>query len=219
MKSSREICVIRHGESEGNIGLPTDMPASIRLTERGHRQAVDVAGCFTQAPDLIVTSPYVRTQQTAAPLLARYPWVPMEIWPVHEFTYLNPLKYAGTTQNQRGEFARSYWRQCDPHWNDGDGAESFVDFVGRIDDLLARLAVSTALSLVAFTHGYFIKGLQLRLANPRVLVDAALMAAFRDGRKMNLAANGEVIRVPWGGLDGAARLCECLAAYSANDRP
>src|SRR3546814_4094184 len=62
---------IRHGESTGNAGVPCHDLAAIELTERGHEQARQVAASWTQAPALIVTSPYTRTRQTAAPTIAR----------------------------------------------------------------------------------------------------------------------------------------------------
>ena len=78
---------IRHGESTGNAGVPCHDLGSIELTERGHEQARQVAASWTQAPALVVTSPYTRTQQTAAPTIARFPGVPVEVWPIEEFTY------------------------------------------------------------------------------------------------------------------------------------
>lgn len=184
---------IRHAESEGNAGLPTDLPESICLTNRGHEQSVRLAHEFAAAPAFIVTSSYLRTQQTAAPLMARFLHVPMEIWPVHEFTYLNPLKYRGTTQSQRGVFAQSFWRSCDAHWNDGGGAESFADFMARIDDLRLRLQRWRDSPVVIFTHGYFIKGLRLRLQCPHAPVDNAFMAAFRDSRRDPRPHNAEIV--------------------------
>ena len=49
---------IRHGESTGNAGIPCHDLATIELTERGQEQAHHVAASWTEAPALIVTSPY-----------------------------------------------------------------------------------------------------------------------------------------------------------------
>ena len=73
---------IRHGQSTGNAGLPSPDLASIALTELGHAQAHAVAAAWIETPALIVTSPYLRTQQTAAPTIARFPDVPVEVWPI-----------------------------------------------------------------------------------------------------------------------------------------
>ncbi|HEY1049556.1 MAG TPA: phosphoglycerate mutase family protein [Prosthecobacter sp.] len=189
------ITFIRHGESEANAGLPTLTPGCIRLTELGHRQATELAGTIAEPPCLIVVSPYIRTHLTAAPLRTRYPAVPVEEWPVHEFTYLNPLHYSGTTETQRGEFARHYWTRCDPHWNDGGGAESFADLIARIDHLEHRLHERAEKNILVFTHGFFIKALLLRRDQPEAAVDATLMAAFRDGRKNDHLANTGIVRL------------------------
>jgi len=192
--STSSTLLVRHGESEANAGLPTETPHSIPLTARGHEQALLLAEKFDSAPGLIVVSPFIRTRQTATPLMARFPHVPVEEWPVHEFTYLNPERYRGTTETQRGVFAHDYWLRCDPHWNDGGGAESFADLIGRIDELERRLRGSTR-NTVIFTHGYFIKALLLRRERPLVVVDRTLMAAFRDGRKNNPMSNTQMVQL------------------------
>ncbi|MCL1962490.1 MAG: histidine phosphatase family protein, partial [Desulfovibrionaceae bacterium] len=87
---------IRHGQSTGNAGVPCHDLASIELTDLGHEQARDIAGSWTEAPSLIVTSPYLRTRQTAAPTMERFPDVPVEVWPIEEFTYLQPSRWNGT---------------------------------------------------------------------------------------------------------------------------
>src|SRR3546814_19608789 len=66
---------IRHGESTGNACVPCHDLAAIELTERVHEQARQIAAIWTQAPARIVTSPYPRTRQTAAPTIARFPGV------------------------------------------------------------------------------------------------------------------------------------------------
>ena len=81
---------IRHGQSTGNAGVPCDDLGAIELTELGQEQAREVASSWTQAPALIVTSPYTRTRQTAAPTIARFPGVPVEVWPIEEFNQDRP---------------------------------------------------------------------------------------------------------------------------------
>ncbi|MES2598282.1 MAG: histidine phosphatase family protein [Verrucomicrobiota bacterium] len=187
--------LIRHGESEANAGLPTQSPSCIPLTKQGHRQARDLADSFTEAPELIVVSPFLRTQQTAAPLIARFPQVPVETWHVHEYTYLNHQKYARTTEIERGVYAKDYWDRCDPLWDDGGGAESFAGLVTRIDAALHKLSQYSGHHLAVFTHGYFIKALLLRQEFPGHEADAAMMAVFRDSRKNEHLPNAGIIRL------------------------
>jgi broad specificity phosphatase PhoE len=185
--------IIRHAESEANAGGPTDSPHNIRLTDHGHQQAIDLAAKFATAPDLIVISTFLRTHQTAGPLIKRFPHLPVEAWPVHEFTYLNPGLYPGTTESQRAVFVETYWKRCDPRWNDGGGAESFTDFMRRVDDFSQHLQNRPEAWIAIFTHGYFIQALRLRRQHPSAKVDEALMAAFRDQRRDNPPMNAEIL--------------------------
>lgn len=189
------VTLIRHGESEANAGLPSLCPASIPLTELGHRQAAEFARGINDAPCLLVVSPYLRTQLTAAPLIARHPAAPVEEWPVHEFTYLDPQHYAGTTETHRGALAHAYWTRCDPQWKDGGGAESFAELMARIDNLEERLRQRPEKQILVFTHGYFIKALLLRREQPRGPVDAQLMATFRDRRKEGQLPNTGMVQL------------------------
>ncbi len=63
---------VRHGQSTGNAGVPCHDLASIELTELGWRQAHEVARAWTDTPTLIVTSPYLRTRQTAEATIRRF---------------------------------------------------------------------------------------------------------------------------------------------------
>lgn len=199
----RTVTFIRHGESEANAGLPTASPSCIRLTPLGLQQAEAFALTVVEPPSLIVTSPYVRTQLTAEPLIKRYPQVAVEEWPVHEFTYLNPIHYSGTTETERGIHAHEYWSRCDPTWSAGDGAESFAALITRIDSLEERLHQRSEESIYVFSHGYFIKALLLRRDFPHAPVDATFMAAFRDGRKHDHLANTGAVTLPVGAIASA----------------
>src|SRR3546814_13638986 len=105
---------IRHGENTGNAGVPCHDLATIALTERGHEQARAVAASWTQAPALIVTSPYTRTRQTAAPTIPRFPGLPVEVWPIAEFTYLQPARSPGTRGAQQMPTPDRSWPEPAP---------------------------------------------------------------------------------------------------------
>lgn len=96
---------IRHAESAANAGAATSDPASIPLTPRGHDQARTVSNSFGAAPDLIVCSPFLRVQQTAAaPTCAHFTAAPVESWAVQECTYL-PRRAACTRWPNMEEIA------------------------------------------------------------------------------------------------------------------
>src|SRR3546814_12482428 len=104
---------IRHGENTGNAGVPCHDLGAIELTELGQEQAREVAASWTQAPALIVTSPYTRTRQTAAPTIARFPGVPVEVWPIEGFTYLQPARWNGKRRAEGMPAPERYWRAGD----------------------------------------------------------------------------------------------------------
>lgn len=200
--------LIRHGESESNAGLATNGPGMSPLTPTGRRQAERVAGAFSRPPALIVTSPFVRARQTAEPTIARFPQVPLEEWPVQEFTYLGDLHGPATTAEQRRPHAMAYWDRCDPDYVNGGEGESFAGLVGRVGDLLAGLAATDAGGLVAvFTHGLFVRALIWAVARGVYAtegpsrVDAELMRGFRVFCDGFVLPNGSIVEIG-SGADG-----------------
>lgn len=161
--------LIRHGQSTGNAGIPSQDLAAIELTKLGWSQARQVAATWTAPPTLIVTSPYLRTQQTAAPTIGRFPDVPVEVWPIEEFTYLQPARWNGTRSAERLPHLERYWSTANPAYCDGDGAESFGTLLRRAEAALDRLAALAPGALVyVFSHGQFIQAVRA------VVVEAAL---------------------------------------------
>ncbi len=172
------ILVVRHGESAANAGARTDDPALIPLTELGASQARFVADMISARPSLIVVSCFLRTIQTATPLIERYPGVPVESWPVEEFTYLDVGACRGTTYAEREALRDTYWSRCDPFWTDGPGCESFACFIARVRALEHALSARDAEgAVVVFTHGLLIQAL-LWLQHP--VPESMSRAAMQD---------------------------------------
>lgn len=171
--------LIRHAQSAANAGLATTAPDSIPLTEKGQLQARTLADSITSAPDLIISSPFERAIATALPTAARYPHVPFEFWPVEEFTYLSPNRFAGTTQADRKPFAEDYWESGDAEFTDGLGAESFDHLLGRVDTMLAKLADHDAKDILVFSHGQFIRAAAWRIKHGGHARSYELMREFR----------------------------------------
>lgn len=152
------IWFIRHAQSQANAGEITCDPAAIALTPLGREQAIHVASIFEHAPDLVISSPYLRAQQTAKPLLDRFPDARAEIWPVQEFTYLCPDRCRNTTVHERLPLAEEYWKRKEPHYIDGGGAESFAALMGRVDMMWQKLsAYKCSKEVVIFTHAQFVR--------------------------------------------------------------
>jgi broad specificity phosphatase PhoE len=176
------VIFIRHGQSTGNAGIPAHDLALLELTELGWSQAREVAANWTEIPSLIVTSPYLRTQQTAAPTIERFPDVLVEEWPIQEFTYLQPSLWNGTLSSERMPTIERYWAQADPEYCDGDGAESFGTLLKRAKGVLARLAAMPEDALVyVFSHGQFIQAVQSLVADINLTEHEMMQKFWRKG--------------------------------------
>jgi broad specificity phosphatase PhoE len=189
------IFIVRHAQSAANAGGRTADPAAIPITDTGTRQARWVADLVSGRPAAIVVSRYLRTVQTAEPLLRRYPGVPVEQWRVEEFTYLDITACAGTTHAQRKARRDGYWTKCDPLWVDGPGCEGFADFIGRVRQFEQALAVRDAgETVVVFTHGLVMRTLLWFQQHTVGQVTGAEMADFDSFRRSVSVPNCAVLR-------------------------
>lgn len=185
----KHVRLIRHGESAANAGKASLDHSSIPLTPKGVEQARLVAGSFTQSPDLIVASPFSRAQATAMQTVAAFPSAPFEIWPVHEFTYLEPERCTNTTVTQRRDWVEAYWAKADPALTDGEGAESFLDFISRAQSFLDRLAEHPAHDIVVFSHGQLINAVAWLIERNPQTIDGQAMTEWRDYEITNQVPN------------------------------
>ncbi len=186
------IWLIRHAESETDIGCSTSLPGTAQLTQPGFVQAQRVASTFTDTPDLVVTSSYLRAKQTALPMLQRFPHARYEEWPVHEFTYLTQsLGKELTTIHERKKFVDAYWSRLDHHYIDGEGAESFAQFLKRVELTVEKLRKRDEEYIVVFSHGQFILAILSWLM--RLIFDN--MQQFRYFLLANHMPNGAMIKV------------------------
>lgn len=177
IKAMHGVILIRHGESTANAGERTQTPSDIPLSALGQKQAQALARAPLK-PELIVVSPYLRTQETAAPLCRILPNVPVETWQVHEFTYLAPTHYLNTNEEERREPALRFWQRADPLYRDGPGAETFAEFIARVDALLERLRGMNDPQVCIFTHSFFIAALLWRQMHPDAMVDSHFMREY-----------------------------------------
>ncbi len=152
----KKIWLIRHAESESNAGMRSSDPAMIPLSLSGLEQAKKLVEKFIDPPNLVITSPYIRTQETAAPLLEKYPDIPREEWRVHEFTFLSPSRCRNTTQVERLPMVKEYWGKSDPAYCDGQEAESFIDLIDRAKSAINKLKKVDEKFIVLFSHEQFI---------------------------------------------------------------
>ncbi len=189
-----EVWFIRHGESTANAGHVVFDTAVVELTEKGHEQAKAASLAFTASPDLIVVTPYLRTQQTARYTQERFPHVPCETWDIQEFAPLSYANYRNTTQSQRSPLVREYWEKGDPHHVDGEGAESFAAMTMRLKTALEKLSARPEKFVAVFTHGHVMRTLRFLLAHPEWDL-ARIMLEMTDHSGIVPVPNCAVIRV------------------------
>lgn len=186
----KNVRLVRHGESAANAGAATLDHASIPLTEKGIEQAKRVAESVGRAPDLIVTSPFSRARASADATISIFPDAPFETWQIEEFTYLDPTRCMNTTVGQRKVWVEQYWANADPSYIDGEGAESFLKFVGRARSFLDLLATHPAQDILVFSHGQFLNAVGWLIERKPLQVDAQAMIEWRKYEIDNHVSNG-----------------------------
>lgn len=189
--SSISAWLIRHGQSTSNLGAWSSHPNDILLTDEGKTQALAIADQIIVQPDLIISSPMQRALQTATPTMQKWADVPMEIWPIQEFTYLSPIKYQNKTAAERTKIIHNYWQQAIPSYCDGDDCESFSNFIHRLN-MFHQALLNKSGFLVIFGHGQFFKAFLLGCQHG-FFATSAWMTLFRQQETTQPMLNGEII--------------------------
>lgn len=191
----KDLWLIRHAESLANIGESTSTPGEIPLSDAGFGQAKRLAASTDERPDLIVLSPYVRSQQTAEPFLDLYPDVVTETLLIQEFTYLSVSRCRGTNFEQRKPWVAQYWQRADPNYSDGGQAESFAEFIGRCETF-ARQMIEREFELAfAVTHEQFIKGLLWNSMDLGGEMSSEMMRGFQQYMNSFKIPNTAILRI------------------------
>ncbi len=162
----KHVWFVRHGESVTNAGAPWPNTYTNPLTDNGKRQAELLSNSWVTKPSLIVTSPYIRTKQTAEPLLKKCPDVPHEEWYVQEFTQLCYKRRGLLEVSEKRALLDRIWNLKDPSYCDGPHAESFNELLDRLNMFEERLKLLESTRTVIFTHGFFLKALFCKLEKP-----------------------------------------------------
>lgn len=191
------IFLIRHGESETNAGFSTAGPESVKLTMQGIDQAKHIAAYLKSQTslDLIVTSRYLRTKETAAFTESLFPSVPLEQWEVHEFTYLSSMHHELSTTEGRRPLVEAYWEQCLPSFVDGPGSESFESFIKRGRAFLAELKDPAHGDVAIFSHQQFITALLWLIERNPTEITQPAMRDFKNYLDQNPLSNGAIVHM------------------------
>jgi len=192
------IFLIRHGESESSQGSRTKDPMNIMLTSQGIEQAGHIAA-FLQALslplDLIVTSPYLRTLQTAGPTLAVFRATPRQEWAVEEFTYLSSIHQIDSTIEERRPLVDAFWQRNDPFYVDGPGSESFAQFIERVQAFRRQVENLADKTIAVFSHEQFINAVLWSVKYSPGELSPKTMRGFRDFLNQHPIRNGAIVEV------------------------
>lgn len=188
------IWLIRHAECHSNIGEKTTHPATSTLTQTGILQSERIADCIDFQPDSIIHSPYLRAMQSAQPTIIKFPEVTIEEWPVQEFIYLPHEKYLNSTQADRRTAVDEYWQQCDPQQKNADEAESFVEFIDRMEMTIEQLKHFKG-RVIVFTHGHVIRAMIWKIITGRLQKDKTGMAQYRSLRHALYIPNAVILKI------------------------
>jgi broad specificity phosphatase PhoE len=234
------ILLIRHGESLSNAGKPTSSAQNVPLTKLGKKQAECIAEYLkSQSPlNLIVTSSYARSRQTAQTTMLSFPDVPQEEWPVQEFTFLSLSPNKSSTFDERRLLVEEYWQTWDPCYVHGPEAESFEQFIERVRKVKKRLgkclktrnsflepayaALRRLLrqplkytkydTIAVFSHQQFICALLWLSQRDPVNLSQETMQEFKDFLDTNSLPNGAIVRVQFGNSHDLWQ-CETITSH------
>ncbi len=173
----KTITFVRHGESTANAGGITMAQAEIPLSDQGTQQALALAPLLSAQPSVVLTSAYLRTQQTSKPYCERVGVVAMDNPLLNEFSAIDPALIAGMSGAQRKPFMVDYWREPSMMKRMGNDADTFAEFVQRVT-AFAQDMDALPDGAVIFGHGIWI-GLLVWQSLGFTCNDDASMRAFR----------------------------------------
>lgn len=162
--------IIRHGQSLANTGAESMPDKTVPITDKGQTQAQLLCQYWQTtmpAPSAIYHSQMLRTRQTAQPFCDHYGIAPSELALLNELSCLGFATVKGLMGEQRSKIAQQYWSSADIHHRDAADADSFADFLARIDDFIA-LAPTLPDNSLCFGHGQWIGLLAWRLLGCQV---------------------------------------------------
>lgn len=145
--------LIRHGQSQANVGGITLENPLVPLTDLGQLQARTLAPLLPAAAPEVWSSPFKRARDTAAPYCARMGQAPAIHDDLREFETVDTVKMRGSLFTQREAVVERYWRESDPDHRTGPAAETFREFHERVTRVRCDLLPSLPHGTVIFGHG------------------------------------------------------------------
>lgn len=201
----KTIYLIRHAQSQSNAGLIINENHQIALTELGCAQAKDLSNWLfehiNEPVNDVLVSTYLRTQQTAAPYLAKHGVEPVVIEGLREFNYLDFEHIKDLSFAQVVLMSKAFWQTGDISHQDSERTDSFVHFAERVRAMRRYFDELSDGTYVVFTHGMWIGMLlwQILHADGERVLD---MERFREFEMSIRPKNCEVyqLSLPSGGI-------------------
>jgi len=148
------ITFIRHAQSEANTGGVSKPNPIIELSPLGQQQALELVTKISQKPARVYVSEFLRTHQTAAPILDQFSLQPVILPCLNEFNVFGFDIIEGMTGAQRLPLAKRYWKACDPDTSFGLGAQSFNEFCSQVRDFITLFTQGELVdNSLVFGHG------------------------------------------------------------------
>lgn len=167
----KKIFLIRHAESEANVGGTFhEHKHTIKITEEGKRQAQELKEIL-EKPDRVIVSKFIRTIETAEPLINKFPETEVHMWlDAHEFEWISCAEEVCAERDKMRESTFNYFTNSDPFVRKENTEESFKEFADRIYKLTLKIGkISEGVNYI-FTHGFVIKMILLIL-NKKIKIE------------------------------------------------
>ena len=170
----KSIYIIRHAQSLANTGAKSMPDKTVPITEQGIEQAQKLCADWQNSlptPSAIYCSQMLRTQQTAQPFCEHYQLAAQPLELLNELSCLGFATVKGLMGKERSKIAQQYWLTADLNHRDADDADTFAEFLARIDGFI-KAASTLPHNSLCFSHGQWIGLLAWRLLGCRVTNNA-----------------------------------------------
>jgi len=183
-----KILFIRHGESVDDMENRYGGSADFDLTEKGRKQISESAkkiSSLDEKFEIVLSSPLKRALQSAE-IIANELGIKMDV-----FEYLKERNLNGVlTGLVRSEAKKKYPEVVATHnrWEYVDGSERAEDFKTRVKNAIKYLLKKDHGSLVAVTHGLFLKTFfkEMMDINIKKVGDGAFVLLEEENGKFNI---------------------------------
>lgn len=183
-----KILFVRHGESVDDIENRYGGSADFDLTEKGRKQISESAkkiSSLDEKFEIVLSSPLKRALQSAE-IISNELGIEMDV-----FEYLKERNLNGVlTGLVRSEAKKKYPEVVATHnrWEYVDGSERAEDFKVRMKNAIKYLLKKEHRSLVAVTHGLFLKTFfkEMMDINVKKVGDGAFILLEEENGKFNI---------------------------------